>query len=206
VLVVPVVIAAVLGGRWAAYMVGGAAILAFALVSTFVVERIETLGEVERQRSALLRSVSHDLRTPLPVIRGGSTELLEGEEPSGPRHRMLELIVRESERLDHLVSNLLSMSRIEAGALRPQRQAVDLAEVVAFCTQRLGRVFVDVHVVIDVPSDLPILHVDHTQLDQVLTNLLENAVRHSPPAARCRSPHATGATPSLSPFRTKVRA
>jgi two-component system sensor histidine kinase KdpD len=212
--VVPVVLASVVGGRWAAYAVAVAATLAFSLllppvgspevhveedlaalvgftivafvVSSVVVERIETLGEIERQRSALLRSVSHDLRTPLSVIRGGSTELLETEDASGWRYRMLQLIASESERLDRLVGNLLSMSRIEAGALRPQRQAVDLAELLEFCTRRLGRLFANVRLLVDVAPEVGVVDVDHTQLDQVFTNLLENAVRHSPPGGTVR--------------------
>jgi two-component system sensor histidine kinase KdpD len=215
VLVLPVVGAAVVGGRWPAYVVAGAATLAFALVippvgslvveleqdlvalvvfavvavvvSTVVAGRIEVLHEVERQRAALLRSVSHDLRTPLSAIRAGSTELLDGaDHDPATRRRLLELIDGEAERLDRLVANLLSMSRIEAGALEPRRQAVDLGELVELTVPRLARRFTDLHLEVDVAPDVPVILADHTQLEQVITNLLENAARHSPPGGTVR--------------------
>lgn len=132
----------------------------------------------------MLRSVSHDLRTPLSTIRAASSELLEGgDHDPETRRRLLQLVVDESERLDRLVSNLLNLSRIEAGALGKRRQSVDLAELIGFCTARLDRLFEDLTLHIDVAPDLPFIEADHTQLDQVITNLLENAARHSPSRA-----------------------
>ena len=103
--------------------------------------RIEALEQADRQRSALLRSVSHDLRTPLATIRAVATDL-HGEVPFEPatRHELLGLVIDEVERLDRIVANLLSLSRIEAGAFLPDRQAVDVGELVEACTARLGRV------------------------------------------------------------------
>ena len=210
ILVVPVICAAVLGGRWVAYVVAAAATVEFSLlvppfgslrvelqqdvialivfllvavlVSMVVARRIELLGEVERQRALLLRSVSHDLRTPLSTIRAASSELLDGgDHDPATRHRLLQLVSDESDRLDRLVSNLLNLSRIEAGALQPRRQSIDVAELIGFCTARLDRLFIDRTLTVDVADDLPFIEADHTQLDQVLTNLLENAARHSPP-------------------------
>lgn len=138
------------------------------------------LAEVDKQRSALLRSVSHDLRTPLATIRAVSSDLL-GDTPydSETQAELLELVSDEAERLDRLVANLLSMSRIEAGAFAPDRQALVLAELAANSAQRLSRVLKDRRVEIEVPPDLPFLDADYTQLDLVVTNLLENAARHS---------------------------
>ena len=209
VLVVPVVVAALLGGRRPALATAVVATLAFSLVvppvgsvrihvgedlvalvvflavalalGTLVATRIEVLGEVERQRSALLRSVSHDLRTPLAAISAAATELRGDVAHDAVTERsLLDLMGDESARLDRLVGNLLSLSRIEADALRPQRQAVDVAELVGECTRRLGRLFAGTPLSVDVPSDLPSVSADYWQLDQVVTNLLENAVRHSP--------------------------
>src|SRR5205807_9620085 len=85
-----------------------------------------------------------------------------------------------------IVANLLSLSRIEAGALRPERQAVAVEELVADRVRRLGSLFTQVRVQIDIPPDLPLVDGDYTQLDQVVTNLLENAARYAPPASLVR--------------------
>jgi K+-sensing histidine kinase KdpD len=226
-LVVPVVVAGLLGGRVAAPVVSGAAGLAYATgflepigspavrggydiaalcvflvvanvigeVAASMVEshqrraaddadRIALLERVDEQRAALLRSVSHDLRTPLSTIHAVVTDLAAGTAwDDATRAAMLELARDEAERLDRLVANLLSMSRIEAGAFAPNRQALDVADLVATCVARLRRLVRDVPIVVEEPDDLPLVDADATQLDQVLTNLLENAVRHSPPGA-----------------------
>jgi two-component system sensor histidine kinase KdpD len=210
ILVVPVVVAAVVGGRRPALLTAVAGTVAYGLVippvgsvrihlgedlvalivflavalvlGTFVATRIEVLGEVERQRSALLRSVSHDLRTPLAAISAAATELRsDAVHDAATERSLLDLVGDESERLDRLVGNLLSLSRIEADALRPRRQSVDVGELVHESTRRLGRLFSSTPLTVDVPDDLPPVSADYWQLDQVVTNLLENAVRHSPP-------------------------
>lgn len=207
--VVPVIAAAVLGSRRAAYVVAAAAAVAFALVippvGTFRVRveqdlvalsvfllvalvvgsvvgrRIEVLGSLERDRSALLRSVSHDLRTPLAAIRAAASELATNDRlPPETARRFLELIGDESERLDRLVANLLSLSRIEAGAGAPSLQAVDIGELVDATVARLERLLTDVRLHVRVAEDLPVIDGDYTELEQLLTNLLENAARHTP--------------------------
>ena len=207
--VVPVVGAAVLGGRRSAYSVAAVATLAFTfvippvgslrvrveqdlvaltvfflvalVVGGVVARRIELLGAVERDRSALLRSVSHDLRTPLATIRAAASELATNDQlPAETTTRFLELIGDESERLDRLVANLLSLSRIEAGAYPPTLQAVDVGELVAHTAARLERLFTAVELRLQVPDELPAVNGDYTQLEQLLTNLLENAARHTP--------------------------
>ena len=214
-LVVPVVVAAVVGGRRPAIVTAVVGTMAYGLVvppvgsvrihlaedlvalivflavalvlGTFVATRIEVLGEVERQRSALLRSVSHDLRTPLAAISAAASELRsEAGHDATTTRSLLDLVGDESERLDRLVGNLLSLSRIEADALRPRRQAVDLGELVTECTRRLDRLFTGTPLAVDIPPDLPSVSADYWQLDQVATNLLENAVRHSPPGTPIR--------------------
>lgn len=143
-------------------------------------DRLAILAEVDVQRSALLRSVSHDLRTPLATIRAVSSDLLSGTHyDDETRSDLLALVNDEAERLDRLVANLLSMGRIEAGSFAPDRQAVVFSELVAASVHRLDRVLQDRRVELDVPPDLPLLDADYTQLDLVITNLLENAARHS---------------------------
>ncbi len=145
------------------------------------VARMEVLKRVDEQRSALLRSVSHDLRSPLATIRAVATDLRDGvvyEEPT--RTELLATVCDESERLDRIVSNLLSLSRIEAGAFAPDRQAVPIDELVADRVRRLSGLFRQVRVQVELPADLPLVDGDYTQLELVVTNLLENAGRHAP--------------------------
>ena len=151
------------------------------------VTRVEVLERVDEQRTALLRSVSHDLRTPLAAIRAVATDLRDGVAyDDRTRTELLGTVCDEVERLDRIVANLLSMSRIEAGALEPERQAVPLDELVADRVRRLGGLFRRVRVQVELPPDLPLVDGDYSQLDQVLTNLLENAARHAPPASTVR--------------------
>jgi len=139
---------------------------------------LELIGDY---RSALLRSVSHDLRTPLATIRAVTSDLQVGADyDDATRKELLDLVVDETERLDRLVTNLLSLSRIEAGSLEPERQAVALDELLSARVRKLNRLLRDVRVQVDVPFTLPLADADYTLVDQVVTNLLENAARHSP--------------------------
>src|SRR5256714_848727 len=143
--------------------------------------RVEVLEQVDEQRAALLRSVSHDLRTPLATIRAVASDLRDGTPyEEATRAELLASVCDEAERLDRIVANLLSYSRIEAGALQPERQAVALDELVAESVRRLGSLFANVRVQIDIPPDLPYIDGDYTQIDQLLTNLIENAARYAP--------------------------
>ncbi|HEX3542306.1 MAG TPA: ATP-binding protein [Acidimicrobiales bacterium] len=147
-------------------------------------DRVAVMEQVDVQRAALLRSVSHDLRTPLSSIRAVASDLRSGEVHSDAvRHELLGLVCVQAERLDRIVANLLSLSRIEAGAFQPDRQAVDLEELVREVTSRLQPLFDDDAIRVDchLGRDLPLVDVDYVQIDQVLSNLLENAARFSPP-------------------------
>jgi len=149
--------------------------------------RVAVLEQVDQQRSALLRSVSHDLRTPLATIRAVTSDLQAwASYDDATRADLLELVGDEAERLDRIVGNLLSLSRIEAGALQPDRQAVALDELVAERVRRLAPLFRRVRVQVDLPTDLPLVDADYSQLDQVVTNLVENAARHSPQGSTVR--------------------
>ncbi|HSS10767.1 MAG TPA: ATP-binding protein, partial [Acidimicrobiales bacterium] len=96
------------------------------------------------------------------------------------------LVGDEADRLDRLVANLLSLSRIEAGALQPDRQAVVLEELVAERARRLARLFSDVRLETSFPTGMRTVDADYSQLDQVITNLLENAARYAPPGSVVR--------------------
>ena len=149
--------------------------------------RVQLLERVDEQRGALLRSVSHDLRTPLATIRAVASDLRDGTVyDDSTRTELLAAVCDEAERLDRLVGNLLSMSRIETGALKPERQAVALDELVHERLGRLAPLFRQVRVQLDIPADLPLVDGDYSQLDQVLTNLLENAARYAPPSSTVR--------------------
>ncbi len=149
--------------------------------------RLAVYEEVDEQRRALIRSVSHDLRTPLSTIRAVASDLRSGTNyDDDTRNELLDLVSDEAQRLDRIVANLLSLSRIEAGALRPEVQAVDLEELVRDRVRRLDRLFRQVRVQIEIPSDLPLVDADYVLLDQVVTNLLENAARHAPPRSTVR--------------------
>jgi two-component system sensor histidine kinase KdpD len=152
-------------------------------------DRLAVMEQVDAQRAALLRSVSHDLRTPLASIRAVASDLRAGADHAPPvREELLGLVCDEAERLDRIVANLLSLSRIEAGAFQPDRQAVDLHELVQDVSKRLARLFDhdDIHLDPQVDPALPLVDIDYVQVDQVLSNLMENAARFAPHGSTVR--------------------
>lgn len=143
--------------------------------------RMAVLEQVDQQRVALLRSVSHDLRTPLATIRAVTTDLREGNlHDESHRDELLASVAIEAERLDRLVGNLLSMSRIEAGTLRLEDQVVDLAELAELTVIRLGPRLADIGLDLMIDPALPMINGDPALLDEVLSNLVENAARYAP--------------------------
>lgn len=143
--------------------------------------RAEQLEQIDRQRAALLRAVSHDLRTPLASVRAVATDLRDGVEyDEETRIELLTTVCDEVDRLDRFVANLLSLSRIDAGAFTPERQAVDLSELIEDRIRNLAPLLREVQVRTELPADLPLADADYGQLEQVLTNLLANAARHAP--------------------------
>ena len=146
--------------------------------------RLVLLEQIDQQRAALLRSVSHDLRTPLATIRAVATDLRDDNlHDVTTRHELLDSVSHEAERLDRLVGNLLHMSRADAGSLRVEAQAVDLAELVQLTVLRMRRVCSDVTLELQVDPALPLIDGDPVLLDQVVSNLVENAVRYAPPGS-----------------------
>ena len=139
-------------------------------------------AETERLRSALLTSLSHDLRTPLAAILGAATglETYGASLPPEERAGLLSTIREEAERLGQFVANLLDMTRLEAGAIAARREPVELDEAIGSALRRAGRVLGRHRVVTDVPGVLPALDLDPVLFEQVLLNLLDNAAKYSP--------------------------
>ncbi|WP_256830148.1 sensor histidine kinase KdpD [Pseudomonas sp. Pse1] len=163
--------------------------LAQALARARLAEDLEAArlhGETEQLRSALLASVSHDLRTPLTSMRGSIDSLLAlGEAiPLEDRRELLEGTRDEAERLDRYIQNLLDMTRLGHGALKLTRDWVAPADIVGSALNRLRAVLAPLQVIIEVPSELPLLFVHAALIEQALVNVLENAARFSPTHGR----------------------
>ena len=146
------------------------------------VDRAKLAAETERLRSALLTSISHDLRTPLASILGSATSLRSYGSVLDPaaQAELIRTIQEESERLNRFIGNLLDMTRLESGALTPRSDVVDLADVVGSTLERAGKVLAGHRVAIDLAADLPMLRLDPVLLEQVLFNLLDNAAKYAP--------------------------
>ena len=144
--------------------------------------RARLLEEIDRWRSALMGAASHDLRTPLASIKTAVSSLRQSDANLGPddRAELLALIELQSDRLARLVTNLLDMTRIEAGTLELRPTMVDFDELIDEALVSLGGIVVPGRVAVDAPADLPLLHLDHVLMSQVLANVLENAERLSP--------------------------
>jgi two-component system sensor histidine kinase KdpD len=141
-------------------------------------QQARELATVDRQRTALLAAVGHDLRTPLAGIKASVDTLRQPDVPlaEGERDELLGAIEDAADRLDAVVANLLDASRLQAGALSVQAGAVSLDEMVAAALLALPA-GAD-HITVDVPEGLPLIHADRGLLERVLVNVLDNALRH----------------------------
>ncbi len=141
---------------------------------------IET--ETERIRSALLASISHDLRTPLAVMAGASSSLAENGErlSADERTALAKSIYDQANNMSEQVAKVLQMTRLETGAIKLERDWVSIPEIAGTVLARLASRLADHRLVVDFPPDLPLVRADATLIDQALSNLVENAVRHTP--------------------------
>jgi two-component system sensor histidine kinase KdpD len=148
-------------------------------------------------KTALLRAVTHNLRTPLASIKASVSGLRQPNVAFAEEDRaeLLAEIEEETDRLDRLVTNLLDASRLEAGRVRLSTHPQDLAELIAAVFDRLQPRLAGRTVAVEVPDDLPPVPCDYAQIDQVVTNLVENAILHTPPGVpvRARASSANGA-------------
>jgi two-component system sensor histidine kinase KdpD len=145
-------------------------------------------AETNRLRAALFSAVTHDLRTPLASITASVTSLQDADASftAGDRSDLLETIHQEADRLNRLVGNLLDLSRIRAGALVPSRTPAAVDEVIEGVVARLQPLLVRHEIRLMLRDNLPDVPMDVMQIDQVVTNLLENAVKFSPPGTPIR--------------------
>ena len=150
------------------------------------IEQARILTETERLRSALLSSISHDLRTPLVAITGSVTSLLSYWRTFSDetREELLQTIQDEADRLNRFVQNLLDMTRLGSGALQPRLDWVDIQDIIGSALERLKKQIVSRPLDIQIDPGLPLLHVDFALIEQVLINILDNACKYSPPGSR----------------------
>ncbi|HXP31540.1 MAG TPA: sensor histidine kinase KdpD [Stellaceae bacterium] len=152
------------------------------------VDRARLAAEAERLRSALLTSISHDLRTPLASILGSATSLekYRASLDEAAQTELVGTIREEAERLNRFIGNLLDMTRLESGAIQPNSDMVDLAEIVGSALERAKKVLAEHRTEVELSPDLPMLRLDAVLFEQVLFNLLDNAGKYAPPGSLVR--------------------
>ena len=142
----------------------------------------QALRRSDRLRTALLNSISHDLRTPLATVLGASTTLIDygGQLKPDVREDLLDSIREEAERLNRYIGNLLDMTKLEGDALNPRRQLIDVRDVLAAAIERVDRRLGGRPLTRDFPPELSFVELDPALLEQAVVNVLENAIAYSP--------------------------
>ncbi len=145
-------------------------------------EKAKWLSESEKLHTALLNSVSHEIRTPLASITGAATGLLEGAGISREsRDILLRTIKEEAQRMNRFTSNLLDMTRLESGILKLNVDWCDMQDIIGVAIREVRDILQKRRLQIDIPAGLPLIKADFALIEHVIINLLENAVKYSPP-------------------------
>lgn len=146
-------------------------------------DRVKRTVESERLRSALLTSISHDLKTPLASVLGAASTMrdLAGALSDTAKRDLLATVIDESERLNRFIANLLDMTKLESGAIVPNTALHDLGEIVGSALRRASKILTAHEVELVLAPDLPMLELDAVLFEQVLFNLLDNAAKYSLP-------------------------
>jgi two-component system sensor histidine kinase KdpD len=145
-------------------------------------DRVKRTVESERLRSALLTSISHDLKTPLASVLGSASTMRDlGSSLSDIEKRdLLATVIDESERLNRFIANLLDMTRLESGAVVPNAALHDVGEIVGSALRRAGKILARHKVSLQLDANLPMLKLDAVLFEQVIFNLLDNAAKYAP--------------------------
>jgi len=144
--------------------------------------RLEAVRQSETLKSALLDALAHDLKTPLTSIKGALTHLL-GKKHDTEEEELLTLANEETDRLNRLVVEVIEMARIEAGKLHPDRRPQAIGDIASAALQELESQLKDRNVQVEIPHDLPRAAADFEFIQQAIKQLLDNAVRYSPPGS-----------------------
>src|SRR5262252_5131969 len=151
-------------------------------------DRARRTVETDRLRSALLTSISHDLKTPLAGILG-SASTLRGLSDALDEHAKTDLvatIIDEAERLNRFIANLLDMTKLESGAIAPNSALHDLSEIIGSALERTSKILAQHRVEVDLAKNLPMVEIDPVLVEQVVFNLLDNAAKYAPPGTTVR--------------------
>jgi two-component system sensor histidine kinase KdpD len=145
-------------------------------------DRVKRTVESDRLRSALLTSISHDLKTPLASVLGAASTMrdLDSGLTDAQKRDLLATVIDESERLNRFIANLLDMTKLESGAIVPNTARHDVGEIVGSALRRAGKILVRHKVSLELAPDLPMLELDAVLFEQVLFNLLDNAAKYAP--------------------------
>ena len=151
-------------------------------------DRAKRAAETDRLRSALLTSISHDLKTPLAAVLGaaGTLRSLSDVLDQQAKADLVATIIDEAERLNRFIANLLDMTRLESGAVVPNAALHDLGEIVGSALERASKILVRHRVEVDLAKDLPMVSIDPVLFEQVLFNLLDNAAKYAPAGTTVR--------------------